>query len=693
MSIIHQPITDLKGVGSEVAKKLHKLEIFTLRDLLFHLPFRYQDRTRLSLLRDVRPGDTVVIEGEIVRKEIVLIQKGKRKTLVIWIKDDSGICSLRYFNFHKGMEESLIPGKLLRCFGEIKSGFQGLEMIHPETRTLDNTTPEISPIPIEERLTPIYPLTSGFNQKQIRGFIGQVLHKINSINVPELLPLKSGALPLIDALQYLHMPPPDADQARLSAKQHPAQLRLAMEEIIAHQLCLLRLRKNIQADQTKPLGADHYEDAFLNNLPFSLTHAQARVVHEISRDILATKPMLRLVQGDVGAGKTVVAALTLLRAVASGFQGVLMAPTEILAEQHAKSLTNWCQPLGIRVVFLAGSLKGKARKTTLENIANGDAQIIVGTHAVFQDAVDYAALNLVIIDEQHRFGVDQRLKLKNKGKGILNPHQLIMTATPIPRTLAMSAYADLDISIIDELPPNRTPITTTLLNQNRRHELIERLAKIIDTGQQAYWVCTLIDESEVLEAKAATETLESLQAQLPNVRIGLIHGKMKPLEKETVMYEFKAHNLDVLVATTVIEVGVDVPNASLMVIENSERLGLSQLHQLRGRVGRGSAVSYCVLLFQTPLSNVGKMRLNTMRDTADGFKIAEKDLELRGPGEVLGTRQTGSANFKIADLGLHGHLVERAKTVSEQMILTAPDDLLDNLIYRWIGQGEQYGNV
>ncbi|GBU09165.1 ATP-dependent DNA helicase [Gammaproteobacteria bacterium] len=688
MSIIHQPITNLKGVGAEIAKKMHKLELYTLGDLLFHLPFRYQDRTRLSPIGQVRPGDTVVIEGDFVRKEIT---NGKRRSLIIWIKDATGACALRYFHFNKGMEDSFVEGKKIRCFGEVKGGFNGIEMIHPETRALDIA------VPIEERLTPIYPLTSGFSQKQMRNFIGQALAKINTLNLPELLPLKSGALSLIDALKYLHLPPPEADLERLSAKQHPAQLRLAMEEIIAQQLCLLRLRKNLQIDPTARLGDDpqsiNLRAQFIHNLPFKLTAAQQRVTLEIDQDLHQTKPMLRLIQGDVGSGKTIVAALSLLKAVASGFQGALMAPTEILAEQHAKNLNIWCAPLNIKVVFLAGSLKGRARKLALEQIQTGVAQIIVGTHALFQDAVEYACLNLIIIDEQHRFGVDQRLKLKNKGKGVLNPHQLIMTATPIPRTLAMSAYADLDISVIDELPPNRTPITTTIINETRRTQLIERLIHIVQLSQQAYWVCTLIEESELLEAQAAQKTLIELQELLPSVRIGLIHGKMKASEKESVMEQFKAHTLDVLVATTVIEVGVDVPNATLMVIENSERLGLSQLHQLRGRVGRGSANSFCVLLYKTPLSQIGRARLNIMRETNDGFKIAEKDLELRGPGEVLGTRQTGIANFKIADLGLHAHLVPRAKAISDELIKNAHDDVLDNLIYRWIGQGEQYGNV
>ena len=683
-------VSSLKGVGAAVAEKLKRLNILSLQDLLFHLPLRYQDRSRVVPLGALRPGDECVIEGDV---KLCDIQQGRRRSLLCRLQDGTGSVTLRFFHFSAAQKNNLAPGTRLRCFGEVRPGPSGLELVHPEyTRISDS---ELNPV--EENLTPVYPTTEGLHQTRIRSLIEQALTQLQQGDITELIPeslRQNWQFPALrDALLYLHRPPVDADQHLLLEGLHPAQRRLAFEELLAHHLSLLKLRQ-----QTRQVGAPKLESTgrlineFLSQLPFPLTNAQTRVAHEISKDLSHPYPMLRLVQGDVGSGKTVVAALSALQAVEGDYQAAVMAPTEILAEQHFINFSKWLEPLGIEVAWLAGKLKGKARQTQLDAIASGRAAVVVGTHALFQDDVTFARLGVVVIDEQHRFGVHQRLSLREKGRqqGRV-PHQLIMTATPIPRTLTMSAYADLDCSIIDELPPGRTPVNTVVIEDTRRDQVIERVRAACAEQRQVYWVCTLIEESEALQCQAAEVTAESLKETLPELRIGLVHGRMKPAEKASVMQAFKAAELDLLVATTVIEVGVDVPNASVMIIENPERLGLAQLHQLRGRVGRGSVESHCVLMYHAPLSRQGRERLRVMRETSDGFRIAEKDLELRGPGEVLGTRQTGMMQFRMADLQRDADMLTRIRTLAEPM--QQWPDQVDQLIQRWLGQAENYGNV
>jgi ATP-dependent DNA helicase RecG len=609
--------------------------------------------------------------------------------------------TLRFFFFYQAQQQGLQPGTKLRCFGEVRRGKSGLEMYHPEYQLLIQAQPPA----LAETLTPIYPATEGVTQQRIRDLCGQALKLLEQHSIEDWLPAElansHSNYSLVDALHLLHNPPPGTAINLLAEGEHPAQQRLASEELIAHHLSLLRLRQKIQHQAAPALLPDQTAaDRFLAQLPFTLTGAQQRVVSDISADISQPIPMLRLIQGDVGSGKTVVAALAAVQAVANGMQAALMAPTEILAEQHRVNFETWLAPLGIRIAWLTGKLKGKAREVQLAAIADGSAQIVIGTHALFQEAVTFHNLGLTIIDEQHRFGVHQRLALRKKGAVIdaeideegSTPHQLIMTATPIPRTLAMSAYADLDCSVIDELPPGRKPIETVVLNELRRNDVIERVRASCQDGRQAYWVCTLIEESDVLEAQAAEATAQELQLLLSELSVGLIHGRLKPKEKVQMMQAFKAGEINLLVATTVIEVGVDVPNASLMIIENSERLGLSQLHQLRGRVGRGSQSSHCVLLYSAPLSGNGAARLKIMRETNDGFKIAEKDLEIRGPGEVLGTRQTGDMQFRIADLQRDAHLLPEVKRMAI-VLLHEYTDNVDPLIARWLGHSEQYGQA
>lgn len=684
------PVERLKGVGAALQLKLNNLKIFSLQDLLFHLPLRYQDRTRVHPLGSLRPGDECVVEGEV---KLTDISKGRRRSMLCRLQDGTGSVTLRFFHFSAAQKNNLQPGVRLRCFGEVRPGPAGLEIVHPEYKRIDGDEPVV----VEEHLTPIYPTTEGLHQGRIRALTEQALQQLENSTLQELVPehLRQGwQFPgLDDAIRYLHRPPVDADQPLLLEGMHPAQRRLAFEELLAHHLSLLKLRNKTREKGAPELaGEGDLKQLFLEQLPFPLTAAQLRVSEEVTADLVQAFPMLRLVQGDVGSGKTVVAALAALQAVESGYQAAVMAPTEILAEQHFLNFTQWLEPLGIKVAWLAGKLKGKQRAAQLELIRSGEARVVVGTHALFQDEVVFSDLGLVVIDEQHRFGVHQRLSLREKGRnGLLAPHQLIMTATPIPRTLTMSAYADLDCSIIDELPPGRTPVNTVVIADNRREEVIQRVRKACTEQRQVYWVCTLIEESEALQCQAAEVTEAELKEQLPELRIGLVHGRMKPAEKAEIMQRFKAAELDLLVATTVIEVGVDVPNASVMIIENPERLGLAQLHQLRGRVGRGSVESFCVLMYQAPLSNQGKARLAVMRETTDGFKIAEKDLELRGPGEVLGTRQTGVMQFKMADLQRDSDLLTRVKTIAAQ--LEALPDNAEGLIRRWLGNSEDYGNV
>ena len=690
----------LHRVGPHLATKLKKLGLYSIQDLLFHLPLRYIDRTQITPIGGIQPMTEVVIEGEVRASDIVF---GRRRSLVCRIQDHSGVVTLRFFHFNRAQQERLKPGTKLRCFGEVRRGKSGVELYHPEYQTLDQANPPA----LEDKLTPIYPATEGITQSRIRDLCSQALERLKDQSIRELLPPDLGsslrqelAYSLPQALRLLHNPPPGTALNLLAEGEHPAQQRLAAEELIAHNLSLLKLRQQVQQQQAPVLTEDKSAaTAFLEQLPFSLTAAQHRVAAEISSDISTAIPMLRLVQGDVGSGKTVVAALAATQAIANGHQVALMAPTEILADQHRINFEQWLQPLGIRVAYLTGKVKGKAREVQLGAIADGTAKMVIGTHALFQESVEFYDLGLSIIDEQHRFGVHQRLALRKKGFSVKDsnlrgpaPHQLIMTATPIPRTLAMSAYADLDCSVIDELPPGRMPVETVVLSNLRRNDVIARVRASCGTGRQAYWVCTLIEESDVLEAQAAEVTSAELQLMLPELSIGLVHGRLKPREKLEIMASFKAGEIDLLVATTVIEVGVDVPNASLMIIENSERLGLSQLHQLRGRVGRGSQSSHCVLLYSPPISGNGNARLKIMRETTDGFKIAEKDLELRGPGEVLGTRQTGDMQLHIADLQRDAHMLPHIKHLAQDLLLNHPQNV-DALITRWLGQSEQYAQA
>jgi len=682
----------LAGVGPAVAGKLQARGLGTLQDLWLHLPLRYEDRTRLTLIEDLRSGVPAQVEGR-----VMAVERGMRyrPMLKVAIEDEGrGTLVLRFFHFRQQQLGQFAVGNRLRCFGTPRPGQLGLEIVHPSYQVLGrHDDPALG-----DRLDPVYPAVEGVGPATMRKLILQALERLPDESLLELLPpgwLDGLGLPsLRSALLTVHQPPQDADLSALANGIHPAQRRLALEELLAHHLSLRRQRIALQAHHAPPLdGPGRLAKALLKQLPFALTGAQQRVFKQIRDDLARPSPMLRLVQGDVGSGKTVVAALAAMLAVEQGKQVALAAPTELLAEQHLNNLRGWLEPLGVQVAWLAGKVTGKARAKVLADVANGEAKVVVGTHALMQDAVVFQDLALAIVDEQHRFGVHQRLALRDKGAGGNSvPHQLVMTATPIPRTLAMSEYADLDVSAIDELPPGRTPVQTVALNADRRPELIERIALACSQGRQVYWVCTLIEESEELDATPAQATYESLQALLPGVRVGLVHGRLKAAEKLATMVAFKAGQIDLLVATTVIEVGVDVPNASLMVIENAERLGLAQLHQLRGRVGRGSAVSRCMLLYQTPLSTMARERLQTMRETNDGFVIAEKDLELRGPGELLGTRQTGLAGFRIADLARDANLLPDVHALAERLLQEQPG-LADRVVDRWIGTAVRYASA
>ena len=672
------PVTALKGIGSQTAARLQKLGIVTLQDLLFHLPQRYQDRTRVYPIAQLLPGMNALVCGQVEFTDS--IQRG-RSSIICRISDASGMLSLRFFHFTAQQSQALKPGTRVACFGEIRHGYAGLEMIHPEYRIL---APDDDPR--ESALTPVYPLTEGVSQSTLRKAIGQALQRCIATDLADWLPpalcQRHGYPSLAEALRLLHQPPAGFVPENNGAQ--PALKRLAFEEFLAHHLALLQGKLHYQRWQAPAFKVDAVaKQNFIDLLPFQLTGAQQRVVAEIEADCCRSRPMLRLVQGDVGCGKTLVAALAALSALGSGFQVAIMAPTELLAEQHFRNFSQWFEHSGQQTAFLTGQLKGKARQTALQAIADGSAGLVIGTHALFQDAVVFANLGLVIIDEQHRFGVQQRLALREKGQrhGLV-PHQLVMTATPIPRTLAMLQYADLDISIIDELPPGRKPVATGAIPSERRDEVIARLRHWIAHHKQAYWVCTLIEESDILQCEAAEKTAQTLQSALPEARIGLVHGRMKASDKDLVMQAFKGHECDLLVATTVIEVGVDVPNAGLMVIENAERLGLSQLHQLRGRVGRGNIDSYCLLLYQAPLSLTGKQRLGILRESSDGFVIAEKDLELRGPGEMIGNRQTGQIQFKIADMARDRALLDQVADAAQWLCHHHPE-AVQPLIRRW----------
>ncbi len=683
-----QPVTTLRGVGPTMAKSLADAGIERLQDLWFHLPLRYEDRTRVVSIRDLLPGLRAQIEGTIDATE-----RGFRfrPQLKVAISDASNATVvLRFFHFTRAQAEQLAPGTKLRVYGEVRHGPQGLEMVHPSWQRL------LADTPVEQALTPVYPLADGLQQRRLAALIAQALALLPDDERLECLPSALRArhklTSLREALRYVHRPPPRADVDQLLGGQHPAQRRLAFDELIAHNLGLKRLRAAIRARSAPQIGAPGARRAaFLAALPFQLTGAQQRALAQIDGDLGTGVPMLRLVQGDVGSGKTVVAALAALAAADAGWQAAVMAPTEVLAEQHQRNFARWLEPLGVRVVWLAGKVKGRARRAALAALA-GDADVVVGTHALMQEGVAFRRLGLAIIDEQHRFGVHQRLALRDKGQAGEMPHQLVMTATPIPRTLAMTSYADLDISVIDELPPGRTPIKTVVLAGSRREEVMQRVRLACAEGRQAYWVCTLIEESDKLEAQAAEAVFEGLQQALGDVRVGLVHGRLRAAEKQAAMDAFASGQVQLLVATTVIEVGVDVPNASLMVIENAERLGLSQLHQLRGRVGRGVAASSCVLLYQGPLSEAARARLAVMRETGDGFRIAEKDLELRGPGEVLGTRQTGEAAFRVANLTRDAALLPQVNAAADALLAASPQ-AVERLIRRWVGRAERFAEA
>jgi len=684
-------LTSLRGVGPALAERLGRLNVTCPTDLLFLLPQRYEDRTTRTPLGGLVPGQRTVVEGEIELAEVVF---RRRRTLLARISDGTGLLTLRFFYFSRAQQQSLERGKRVRCFGEARKGPNGLEMIHPEYRLLrEDDEPSL-----DDELTPVYPTTEGLQQFRLRGLIGQALDRYLP-NVADWLPAdvvaELGLPSLVDAIRYLHRPPPDADLVALMAGTHACQQRLALEEMLAHHLSLRRLRERNRKEPgiRLPVTGD-LRDRFLAQLGFTLTGDQQATLADVEADLAGAHPMMRLVQGDVGCGKTVVAAAASLAAVAHGYQVAVMAPTELLAEQHRDSFATWFAPLGISIAWLSGSLKKKARDAANRTIATGEAQVIVGTHALFQAGVFYRNLALVIVDEQHRFGVHQRLQLMDKGRATdIAPHQLVMTATPIPRTLAMTLYADLDTSIIRELPPGRQPIRTVALPAERRPKIVARVHEACRAGQRAYWVCPLVEDSDLIESQAAESTHAMLTEALAGTPVGLVHGRMKPDEKDRAMHAFAHGETRVLVATTVIEVGVDVPEATLMIIENSERMGLSQLHQLRGRVGRGRDASSCVLLYKSPLSRMARTRLDVLRRTNDGFEIAQQDLELRGPGEVLGTRQTGLMQLRVADLIRDAGLAPAVYKLARRLLHDESPAAADQIIDRWIGADARFSDV
>ena len=688
------PVTSLSGVGKALAEKLSKMHIHSLLDLLLHLPSRYEDRTRVVPILQLRPGMHCLIEAEVTGSAL---RRGRRTSLQVHIEENGARLNLRFIHFHANQAKAFSHGKRIRCFGEVRPSPQGLEMVHPEYRLFDSEPPAL-----EDKLTPVYSTTEGISQTRIRHLVEMAwqAYQAHPQWLPELLPralIKDYNLPAIGvALGQLHFPSTNQPFDLSEASESPAYQRLILEELLAHQLCLRQARQQVSLSPApsfasaidKPQGT---ASKLKSGLPFSLTSAQQRVWHEIQADTKQHKPMIRMVQGDVGSGKTIVAALAACEAVDAGYQVVILAPTEILAEQHLHNFRQWLEPMQITVSWLAGKQKVASRRESLAAISSGAANVIVGTHAVFQEAVEYHQLGLVIIDEQHRFGVAQRQTLLGKAGPDASPHQLIMSATPIPRTLAMSAYGDLDHSIIDELPPGRKPINTVVISNNKRDQVIDRIEGACASGQQAYWICPLIEASEELQCEAAADTALQLTQTLPNLRVGLVHGRMPPSEKADIMTSFKAAQVDLLVATTVIEVGVDVPNANLMIIDNAERLGLAQLHQLRGRVGRGQAHSHCLLMYQSPLSRLAQERLNILRESSDGFVIAEKDLQLRGPGEVLGTRQAGTISLRIADLLRDAHLLPKVHDLTNRYLNRS--DLSQQLVQRWVGSRQDFVNV
>jgi ATP-dependent DNA helicase RecG len=690
MTVERRPVTGLKGVGPALAKRLARLGIESVADLLFWLPTRYEDRTRIVPIGSLRVGARAAVEGRIELAEVVF--RGRR-SLLVRLSDGTGFLTLRFFHFSGAQQEQLSRGRRLRCFGEVRRGQHGPEIVHPEYRDADAPDKQA----VQDALTPIYPATEGIPQGRLRNLTAQALAAVGDGELPDWLPeeirREMDLPPLREALQFVHRPPPDATLSALEQGRHPAQRRLAFEELLAHQISLRELRNEVRRDPAWPIAAPG--DAarrLLATTGFTLTGAQRRVIDEIRRDLAVPNPMLRLVQGDVGSGKTIVAALAAADVVESGGQAALMAPTELLAEQHWQNFSRWLAPLSIEPLLLTGRLGARAHREAGAAIADGSRAVVIGTHALFQEDVRFAKLALVVVDEQHRFGVQQRMRLREKGAGGRFPHQLIMTATPIPRTLAMTAYADLDVSVIDELPPGRTPVRTVAMPDSRRDEVVERIRSACLAGRQAYWVCPIIEESAILEAQAAEDTAAALAAALPGVAVAIVHGRMPPAAREKTMKKFKSGEIGLLVATTVIEVGVDVPNASLMVIENAERMGLAQLHQLRGRVGRGREASSCVLLWHGPLSPLAKERLAVLRATNDGFEVARRDLELRGPGELLGTRQAGLMQLRVAELARDADLLPRVQAAAEVMLRSHADNIAP-LKRRWIGAGARYGRV
>ncbi|MCW8875782.1 MAG: ATP-dependent DNA helicase RecG [Kangiellaceae bacterium] len=688
-------VETLKGVGPKVAEKLANLSITSVEDLLFHLPSKYQDRSRIHPIASLRPGEYAQVCGMVEAADIVF---GKRRSLICKISDGSGILDIRLFYFSMAQKKQFIRGQYVQCYGQVSFIGKNFSMIHPEIKHLkDNPEPRL-----ENGLKAIYPVTDGLQQRTISSLIQQSLSLLKRSNPTELIPQEwLGKLefpPLADALRMLHRPPLDISLESLQKGEHPLIRRLAFEELVAQHIAFENIKiKNKKNNAISISGNSALQQKLLNNLPFALTNAQSRVVSEIESDMHKPFPMMRLVQGDVGSGKTLIAACAIFNCVEQNLQAALMAPTEILAEQHYKNFQSWCEPLGIDCVLLTSKMSAPIKRAALESIQQDKAKIIIGTHALFQSQVTFANLALVIIDEQHRFGVEQRKTLLEKGfeanQGRNYPHQLVMTATPIPRTLAQTAFADLELSVVDELPPGRKPIQTAVLSDQKREQIMQRVRDYCTTdNKQVYWVCTLIEESDELQCQAAEATFHDLKQALPELKIGLVHGRLKTAEKQQIMLEFKEGELDLLVATTVIEVGVDVPNASLMIIENPERLGLSQLHQLRGRVGRGEAESHCILMYHSPLSKNAKQRLEVMRSSNDGFIIAEKDLELRGPGEVLGTRQTGALEYRFADLVRDSHLLPDVYNCANDLALHSPL-IAHALITRWIKHDKNLAKV
>ena len=682
------PVASLPGVGPRIAERLSRLGVERIADLLCLLPIRYEDRTRIRPLGSLTPGEKVLIEGEVELAEVAL---RRRRSLLCQVADGTGAMTLRFFHFNRVQQRQLVRGARLRCYGEVRNGPTGLEMVHPEYRAIGDGTE-----PPDTTLTPVYPTTEGLHQQRLRRFIERAMAVMEKTDAVDHLHdrLPKGYPEFGEAVRFLHAPPQGTDIDPLLAGAHPCQRRLALEELVAQRLSLQRLSLGRRREHAVTLRDDRgLLAAFKSQLPFRMTRAQQAALGEILADIATASPMHRLLQGDVGSGKTVVAAASALAAASAGHQTAVMVPTELLAEQQHKTIAGWLSPLEVQVRLLTGSVTGSTRKQVLQEIESSHAQIIVGTHALFQQGVLFAKLALIIVDEQHRFGVNQRLELKQKGrKGPLSPHQLVMTATPIPRTLTMTAYADLDCSIIDELPPGRQPVGTAVMPQSRRAELVRRVRAHCGGGRQAYWVCPLIEESENLDYQAAVEVGRELVEALPNLNVGLVHGRMSASEKDPVMREFRSGRVHVLVATTVVEVGVDVPNATLMVVENAERMGLSQLHQLRGRVGRGHDASHCILLYRPPLTDVAEARLRALRSTTDGFAIARKDLELRGPGEVLGTRQTGLMRLRVADIVRDADLLQEVIRISDELLTLCPQRV-DPLIERWTRGGDEYAKV